>query len=149
MPAQTTPFKAAGSTLGYKLTSGGTDYLPVGQLTSLDPGSTEIDEIDTTLLAASAMSSIPAIPDNGEVTFKSFYVPGDPAIEALEALAATPAVIYWQIQLPNGSSATTGTAFQFRAWLKSLKRNTLDVKSTPTCDVSLRVTEGVTIVPAT
>jgi len=149
MPGSTVPFKAAGSTLGYKLTSGALAYLPIATLISMEPGGADIEEIDTSVLSSTAMTSIPAIPDNGEVTFKAFYIPDNPAIAEGEALAASPAVIYWQIQLPNGASPTTGTTLSFAGWLKSLKRNTLDIKSSPTCDVTIRVSGGVTIGAAT
>lgn len=143
MAVQTSPFKAAGTTLSSKATSGGT-YAPQGQLIDLEYGGVTTGEIDTTILAATVKTNIPSIPDSGDLTLSTFYVPGDTTVESLATQANAPTIQYWQIQCPDGSSPTTGSTATFNAWVSSFAPKGFTVDGSPVADVTLRITGAVT-----
>lgn len=149
MAILTSPFKASGTTLGFKLTSGGATYTSVGELKNFDTGGTDIATIDTSILSSTAKTFIPSIPDNGDVTFSVFLVPGDATVVQLQAWSQSPAVAYWQIQLPDGATATTGTTITFAAFLTNFTAKGFEVDGSPMVDVTLKVTGGVTMTAGT
>jgi hypothetical protein len=153
----TTPFKASGTTFGFCATlpiTGSSVYTPIGELKNFDTGGTDIAVIDTTLLVSTAKTKIPSIPDNGDVTFSVFLVPGLATVVQLQAWSQSPATVAWQIQLPDGtppvgSAAPTGTTITFMAFLSNYAAKGFEVDGSPMADVTLTISGGVTMTPGT
>jgi Lambda phage tail tube protein, TTP len=143
MAVQTTPFKASGTTLSYKV-SPASVYTALAQLVNFDEGGRAIAPIDTTTLTATVKTSIPSILDNGELTFTVYDVPGESTGAQLVTLTATPEVCAWQIQYPDGSSPTTGTTDAFSAFLTNYAPKGFAVDGTPTVDVTIKITGAIT-----
>jgi Lambda phage tail tube protein, TTP len=146
---KTSAFHAAGTSIGFNVTSAGSTYTSVGQLADLSFGGLTVPEIDTTLLSSVVRTSIPGLPDSGDVTFNIFYVPSDTGVIELVSLAQSPKTIFWSVMLPDGTSSTTGTALQFAAYLTSFAPSGFAPDDKPVADVTLRITGAVTVVPAT
>jgi hypothetical protein len=142
MAIKTSAFSAAGATLGYNL-GGSSTYTNLTQLISFDESGRAVAKIETTLLASTVKTSLPSIPDNGEVTFKAYDVPGDATNVELRTMLATPIVAAWRIQYPDGSSSTTGSTDVFSAYLTNLAPGGFAIDGTPILDLTLQITGAI------
>lgn len=142
MSLKTTGYSAAGTTLSRKA-SGSETFSQVTQLISMSGPNTAIADIDTTLLASTAKTFVPSIPDNGEVTFQVFSVPGDAVYVVLQGLSQNPEVDSWEITLPDGTTA--GSTVTFSGYIKTFGQSGYAIDDKPVSDLTLKVTGLVTL----
>jgi hypothetical protein len=112
MAANSNP--ALGTVLSYS--TDGTAYTIVGQVTNIShAGGAELGERDTAVLASTAKTTRPTIPDFGELTFDVNWDGTDTAHTQLVTWSTVPttADAWWKVTPP------VGTAIIMKGWLKS------------------------------
>lgn len=149
MPIQTSPLRSSGTTLGYKLTSAATTYTVFGFVDSIDFGGVSVSPIDVTVLASTFKTYIPSIPDPGDLTFSIKYIPGDAGTVEIQNLAFTPAVVFFQVQLTDGSSPTTGTTLAFQGFVSNFAPKGFAVDGSPAADCTVQITGPITVTVGT
>jgi hypothetical protein len=141
----TTAWPALGTALAYS-TDAGSTWLTVGQVISISHGGGgEVGKRDTTVLASSAKTYAPTIPDNGEVSFELNWDPTDTQHKQLATWknAPTTTLPLWKITW----TATTSTS-TFNAFVSNLDGpNAGGVDENVTMTVTLQVSGTITNSP--
>ena len=125
-------------------------FSPLAEVFELAPPNVSIAKIDTTVLVSTQMTSIPSIPDNGEVKFTILYIPNGAGFGLLNPLTVTPAVVKWQIQLSDGTPSTgTGTIIPFDGYVSGWEPKGFKIGDKAVADVTITVTKLDSIIAAT
>jgi len=126
------------------VTPHGGSLTAIGQVLSIsNAGGGEVGERDTTVLSSTVHTSMPTIPDNGEVTFTINYDPTDTGHTTVRNFKDSPPAILpvWVVTF-NTSSSNTAT---FSGWVKNVDgANSEGVDENLTMDVTIRVSGAVT-----
>jgi hypothetical protein len=85
-----------------------TNVAPVISMTGIDSGA--VDQIDTTLLTATARSFVAGLANPGAITVELLFDPLDTSLQAFVALKESGASKSWCIGLSDGTTAPTAAA---------------------------------------
>jgi hypothetical protein len=149
MSLQTEPEAGIGITLGAKV-SPATSYSSMVQIKD----DMEFDGFDTNIiliptLLVGTVAKTPGRTDNGSLTGSMYLVNADAGVAQMVSLAKSKAIVPWQVQLPDGSSPSTGTCYQFMGFVANIKPGNFTGEDSPTQDFTIAITGDVTIVAAT
>ena len=143
------PESGVGITLSWKATSGGT-YAALLQLRDdCEFGGFDTTVIPVPVLAAGTLAKTPGRTDYGDFTGSCWNVPADAGVVELHSAAASKAVLYWQVQLPDGSTSTTGSTYTFQGFISNLKPGNFTGEDSPTLDFTIAIPTAVTLTPGT
>lgn len=119
-------------------------YTIINNITSIQGiGSGEVGERDTTVLASSAHTNAPTIPDNNECSFHLLFDPTDVVHKFVRNLKDSP-LLFCNFKATMNTGNTNSTAV-FSAWVKEFDGyNVEDVDSNIEADVTLRKTGAIT-----
>jgi hypothetical protein len=67
----------------------------------------------------------------------------------MQALRKSKAIIAWQVQLNDGSTETSGSAYQFSGFISNTKPGNFSGDDAPHLDVTIAISGDVTLAPAT
>jgi hypothetical protein len=143
------PFAGIGITLGAK-PSGTGSFVPLVQIKD----DMEFDGFDTTVinvptLASTTMTKIPGRTDFGTLNCSMYLVNSDAGVADIMTLAGSKATVPWQVQLPDGTSGTTGTSYAFNGFVSNVKPGNFTGEDAPTLDITIAISGAVTVTAAT
>lgn len=149
MAVATTPEAGVGITLGFRAASSGA-YTTCAMLGD----DCEFSGFDTTvilikLLSSGIVTKVPGRTDNGEFTCTMYLVNADTGVTEVMTLVASKATVYWQVQLNDGTSGTTGSAYQFQGFVSNAKPGNFTGDDAATIDATIAISGAITLVPAT
>ena len=140
----TTPFTGTGTTLGYKL-SGGSTFTPLGTLNDdFSFGGISVNVIPTSYLATTVATKSPGRVDSGDVSGTVALIPSDTTVQELRTLIYSRAYAIWQVMLPDGSSATTGSTAVFSGFLSNYAEKGFSGESEVVADFTITISGAVT-----
>lgn len=144
MSLATTPYSGLGITLGYNL-GGSTTYTALTQLED----DCDFDGFDTTIIAIKPLSQtvvtkVAGRIDPGTFTGSCYLVNGDAGVTELLALAAARTTVAWRVQLPDGSSPTTGSTFTFSGFVSNVKPGNFTGEDSPKLEFTIAISGAVT-----
>src|SRR4051812_24539017 len=121
MPVISTPASGVGITLGYRLASSGSFTL-LGMLEDdCEFSGFETNVIPLPLLNSASLTKTPGRTDYGSFTGALYFVPNEAGVAEVMTLAAARTLASFQVQLPDGSSSTTGTTLTWGGFVSSVK----------------------------
>jgi hypothetical protein len=146
MSLDTAPIAGLGITLGYNL-GGSSSYTPLVELMD----DCEFGGFDTTVIPIKTLSQtyvtkVPGRIDSGEFTGSTYLVLGNAGVLELINLGAARTTCAWQIQLPDGSSPTSGSTAVFSGFVSNVKPGNFTGEDAPTLDFTISISGAVTIV---
>ena len=149
MPVVTTPQAGIGITLGYRTASTGS-FTNMAELMD----DCEFDGWDTTIiplpiLASGSVPKAPGRTDYGTFSASFYLVGADAGVAEIFTLAASKATVYWQVQLLDGSSATTGSTFVFQGFISNVKPGNFTGEDAPHQEFTIAISGVVTYTAAT
>jgi hypothetical protein len=124
-----------------------TVFVVVSQRVEIDGPDSEMGERDMTHLDSSAHECAPTIVDNGMVTGRCWYHPGDDGQKSMQTLVSTPSTL---ASPGNGLSqfkiilATTTKFFAFDGFVKKWKPGNMNNDGTIEAEWAVRVSGAVT-----
>lgn len=148
MPVVSVPFSGQGITLSYKVGLG--SYIPITLIkddSEFSGFENMIIELKT--LSAGVVTKIVGRTDSGSFSGSAYLVNADLGISQLFSLFASKVTTLWQVQLPDGATNTTGTAYQFVGPISKLQPGNFTGEDAPTLSFEIAISGFVTIVAAT
>lgn len=113
MALLTQPYSGVGTTLSYRTSlSGSGAYTVLGLLADdfdFGPITRAITEIN--LIGLAYVTKVANRQNAGDINGTLYFVDGDAGVSEMWALSQSGAMVSWQIQVPDGSSPTTGTTY--------------------------------------
>jgi hypothetical protein len=145
----TTPESGVGITLGYRLTGSGS-FTPVGLLMDdCEFSGFETNVIPLPILASATLTKTPGRTDYGSFSGSLYFVPNDTGVAEFLTLAAARTPVSWQVQLPDGTTATTGTTLSWGGFISSVKPGNFTGEDAPHLDFEIQISGAVTVGVAT
>jgi hypothetical protein len=149
MALLTQPYSGIGITLGYRTGSSGS-YTSLGLLMDdAEFSGWSRTVIPLPVLASAVLTKTGGRIDYGEFTGSLYFVPGDTGNQEMQTLIASGVLVSWQVQLPDGSSSTTGTTATFSAFLSSYQPSNFTGEDAPQAPFTLTISGIVTVTPGT
>ncbi len=148
MSVLTGPYAGIGITLSYKIGAG--SFIALAELKD----DCEFDGFDTTIipvptLATTTLSKVPGRTDYGTFNGSLYLVNSDAGVAEVITLAAAKTTVSWQVQLPDGSSGTTGSTYAFSGFVSNIKPGNFSGEDAPTMDFTIAISGAVTITAGT
>lgn len=130
--------KRIGLNLSLSYSEDGTSYTPMAAIVDIDSiGEMSTEEVDTTLLADTFMTSEPSQIDPGEVSFTLAHDPANAEVQKCSQFMRDRSVIDWRVTFAakNGNPAVTE---DFSGWVKSFGGGSVSKQDMVTSSVVIR-----------
>jgi hypothetical protein len=148
MSVVTVPYVGIGISLGFSVV--GTTFTPLALLKDdCEFSGFENAVVEIKILASGNVTKVGGRTDNGSFTGSCYLVNADAGVTELFALAVSKVLTFWQVQLPDGTSSTTGTIYAFKGFVSSVKPGAFSGEDAPTLDFEIAISGAVTITTAT
>jgi hypothetical protein len=144
MTAPNGPFIGKGTTFSSS-SDGGTTYVPYAKLVDIKPAQSKIGDVEVTGYDSTIEDFIPGWENAGEASFViNFQESSSAALYALRGVSKQ----FWKIQLPDGSSPTTGTTLVFQGYINEFGPETPQKQAIKTM-IKIKLQSVITITAAT
>jgi hypothetical protein len=148
MAVLTGPYAGIGITLSYKLSSG--SFVPLVELKDdCEFGGFDTTVIPVPTLASTTLAKVPGRTDYGDFTGSMYLINSDAGVAEMITLAVAKTTVLWQVQLPDGTSGTTGSTYAFAGFISNLKPGNFTGEDAATMDFTVAISGAVTVTAAT
>jgi hypothetical protein len=145
MALLTQPYSGVGITLGYRTGSSGAYTSLVQLMDDAEFAGFENATIEIKPLASGVVTKVAGRTDSGSFTGSCYLVNADTGVAELFTLFNSKATVSWQVQLPDGSSATTGSTYVFSGFVGSLTPGNFTGEDAPNLSFEIPISGLVTI----
>jgi hypothetical protein len=144
MSLATSPASGIGISLGYRTASTGAFTGLVQLKDDCEFGGFDTTVIPVPTLATTTLTKVPGRTDNGDFTGSMYLIPGDAGVAEMLTLFQARTTVYWQLQLADGASLSTGSTYVFQGFISNLKPGNFTGEDSPTQDFTIAISGAVT-----